>query len=332
MKEIQKLRERFKNIPPHELYKFFAAPGAELLTRYFTTEIQPQLFRSNMWINRARNDDAFIKYNTVELAHSGTIPGATVNRTILPAAIAPRTDSPTNYPLEEITVDPVLIGTSEELIVAYNKRQSILEQQANVIMQKMGDRCIQKWAAGADTAHKIASTGSARSAGNTNGAQIGNRKAFTIADLAAVQKIFFQDNLPNNLDSINGVAIVTPAQYDDFMLIAQFTQYLQYGTAVIPEGVMKRAFGFDFYVRNLVAVLDNSNALKAEGAAGTTSDQDAAIFFHPNMVRRAVGPYVPFINENKAEYFGSLFSALLRFGASPVRNDNKGIVLLYESN
>lgn len=330
---IKKAREIFESIP--ENANVFAS--AELLMRMFTAEIQPLLFRSNNFLSRARNDDAFVKYNTVELAHSGTIPAATVNRNVLPATIAPRTDAPTNYPIEEISVDPVIIGNSEEMTIAYNKRQSVLEQQALVIMQKCGDRALQKWSAGADSTRILASTGSARAAGNTNGAQTGNRKAFTIADLTNVQRIFFKDNVSNELEAINGVAIITPSQYQDLMQIANFSQYLQYGSAILPEGVMRRAFGFDFYVRNLSVNLDNSAVLKAEGAAGATTDQDAAVFFHPNYVRRAVGPYMPLFDQGsggngKPEYYGSLFSAMIRFGAAAARNDNKGVVLLYESN
>ena len=326
------LKGIFKGIPANQLEAFFANSGPELLVRLFLAEIQPLLFRGNNFMSRARIDDAYVNNDSVQLAHSGTLPGATVNRSILPALIAPRTDVATQYNLEEITVDPVLLGRSEELVVAYNKRQSILEQQALVIMQKCGDRCLQKWAAGANSAHIIPSTGAARAASNTNGAQTGNRKAFTIADIASVQQIFFQDNVNNELEDIQGVAVVTPRQYNDFMQIAQFTQWLQYGSAIVPSGVMKRAFGFDFYVRSLVINLDSTGAIKAEGAAGATSDQDAAIFYSPLYVRRAVGPYIPFINENKAEYFGSLFSSLIRFGAVQARNDSKGVVLLYESN
>lgn len=332
-KSFIQVRAIFLSLP--EGLELFAS--AELLTRMFTNEIQPLLFRANNFLSRARNDDAFVKYNTVELAHSGTIPSAAVNRTVVPATIAPRTDAPTNYPLEEISVDPVLIGVSEEMIIAYNKRQSVLEQQALVLMQKVGDRALQKWSAGANSTRILASTGSTRAAGNTNAAQTGNRKAFTLADIAKVQQQFFTDNVANELESINGVAIVTPAQYNDLMNIANFNQYLQYGSAILPEGVMRRAFGFDFYVRNLAVNLDSGATLKAEGAAGATTDQDAAVFFHPNYVRRAVGPYTPFFDQGsggngKPEYYGSLFSALIRFGASPARNDNKGVVLLYESN
>jgi hypothetical protein len=178
----------------------------------------------------------------------------------------------------------------------------------------------------------VASTGSTRTAGNTNGSQTSTRKKFTEADIQGMQKFFFQDNIQTDIGDINGVAVITPAQYMDLMGISNFTLQYAYGTANIPSGVVKRAYGFDFYVRNPVVVLDSSNVLKAEGAAGATGDQDCAIFFSPQYVRRAVGSIIPFIRLNDPTMYGDVFSMLVRFGAAPARNDNKGVYLLYESN
>ena len=308
------------------------AAGAELLKRYFLTEIQPLLFPGNSFMMRSMSDDAFVNNNSVELPHSGTIPAVQVDRAILPAAIAKRTDAPTNYLLEELTTDPTLIGYSEGLTINYNKRASILDQHAKSLNTKAATRCLQKWASGANTAHKVASTGSARAAGNSNGAQTGNRKALTLADIVNVQNIFFKDDVQNELGDVNGVAVITPAMYADLIKLSDFNQQQTYGAANIPSGVMRRAFGFDFYVRSLVTNLDVSDVLKAEGAAGAATDQDAAVFYHPNFVRRAVGAIVPFIDEDKPEYYGSIFSMLVRFGAIQARNDSKGVVLLFEDN
>jgi hypothetical protein len=306
--------------------------AAELLKRLFLSEIQPKLFPGNSFLSRALNDDAFVNNNSVELPHSGTIPAVAVDRGSLPATIAKRTDAPTNYTLEELTTDPTLLQESEGLIVAYNKRASILDQHAKTINTKAADRALYKWAAGADAARIIPSTGTARAAGNTNGSQTLTRKAFTEADLLNIQRMFFQDDIVNELADVQGVAVITPRQYADLIALDSFKRADAYGQSNIPSGVVRRAYGFDFYVRSKVTVLAVGDTLKAEGAAGAATDQDAAVFYSPQYVRRAVGSIKPFINEDKAEYYGSIFSMLVRFGASPARNDNKGIYLLFEDN
>jgi hypothetical protein len=277
---------------------------------------------------RALNDDAFVNNNTVELPHAGDLPEVQVNRTVLPATINKREDQATNYLLEELTTDPTLIQDSEALILAYDKRASILNQQASQIRTKAGDRALYKWAAGA--VNYQATTGAARPAGGP--AQTGNRKALTIADILAVQQRFFADNVVPELEEVNGVAVIPPRMYSDLLAIPQFTDADKYGRSNIPSGVMRRAFGFDWYVRSSVTVLNGSDQLKAEGAAGAADDQDAAVFYSPQYVRRAYGAIKVFIDNDKPEYYGSVFSAMLRFGAQVARNDNKGVYLLFEDN
>lgn len=302
--------------------------AAELLKRQFLSEIQPKLFPSYGFLSRALNDDAFVNNNTVELPHSGTIPSIQVDRSSLPATIAKRTDAATNYTLEELTSDPTLLQDSEALTVAYDKRASILMQHAEKQMQKCGTRALYKWAAGASSYR--ASTGSARAASGPS--QTGNRKAFTVADILAVKQRFHADDVVPDNSEVNGVAVLTPSQYSDLLGISQLTDAEKFGRPGLPSGVVTRVLGFDIYVRSSVVVLNSSDALKAEGAAGVATDQDAAIFYSPSFVRRAKGSVKVYIDSDKPEYYGSIFSTMVRFGATYARNDNKGVYLLFEDN
>lgn len=320
------------------------AAGAELLKRYFLTEIMPKLYPTNTWLGRSLNDDAFVNVNTVELPHAGTDPNVVVDRVVLPAQIQKRTDAATNYQLEELTTDPTHLGYSEALIVAYNKRASILDQHAAVQRVKMGTRALYKWAAGADSTRRVASTGSARAAGgSTNGqitpgtagpavAQTSTRKAFTENDIIGIQKFFYGDDIVTELEPVQGVAIVTPAQYSDLIKLDNFKKADAYGVSNIPSGVVKRAYGFDFYVRSKVVALNASDALLGEGVTGSADTQDGALFYSPQYVRRAMGAIQTFINSGDAAYYGDYFSTLVRFGGAPARNDNKGVYILFEDN
>lgn len=304
--------------------------AAELLVRQFTSEIRPKLFPSSSFLSRAINDDAFVNGDSVQLAHSGTIPNVTVNRSSLPATIARRTDAATEYPLEELTTDPTLLGMSEALTVAYNKRSSILDQHAKQINTKAADRALYKWAAGATGNHILKATGATRTASGPS--QTGTRTSFNAADFRAVRTLFFSDDVVTENTDVQGIAVLTPAMYADLLAISEVTDASKYGRASLPSGVIDRLLGFDIYIRSRVIVYDTADALKAEGAAAVATDQDAALFYHPDYVRRAVGATHIFVNAGVAEYYGDIFSALQRFGALAARNDNKGIVTLMESN
>lgn len=306
--------------------------AAELLKRLFLSEIQPKLYPGNSWLGRSINDDAFVNNNTVELPHAGTDPSVVVDRTELPATIKKRTDAATNYTLEELTTDPTHIGDSEALVVAYNKRASILDQHVQVQRKKMAERALYAWAAGADSTRIVASTGSTRAAGNTTGAQTGTRKAFTENDIIGIQQMFFADDIVTEIEAINGIALVTPAQYADLMKLDNFKRADALGSSNIPTGVFKRAYGFDFYIKSSVVSVDASNVLRAQGATGATTTQDCAIFWSPQYVRRAIGAIKTYVNTGDATLYGDVFSTMVRFGAKAARNDNKGVYLLYEDN
>jgi hypothetical protein len=308
--------------------------AAELLTRRFTTEIVPNLFPSTGFMTRAKRDDDKVNGNSVELQNAGAIPNVEVNRMVLPAPIAQRSDTPHNYEMEELTSDPTLLRNLETLLEmgGMNKRADLLKDHQLSIREKAAKRTLVKWATGVTA--KVPTTGSSRAAESKNGVQTGNRFAVTVRDISKVQEYFHKtDVLPEN-EEVNGVAVIPYSMKTDLLNIAQFTDAEKAGAgrSGLPSGILARAFGFDWYVRSEVITLDNGDALKAEGAAEAAADQNAAVFYSPNYVRLAMGSVRADVSEYKPEYYGHIMSALAMFGAVAARNDKKGIVLLFENN
>ncbi len=300
--------------------------AAELLTRLFLTEIQPLLYRDNSFLAHTRNDDAFVNNNSVELPNSGTIPVVQVDRSVLPATIAKRTDVPHNYELEELTTDPTLLQDSEELTVAYNKRASILEQHGNEIMQKAASRALYKWVEDTLVANGniIPTTGAGRNA--TGPSQTGLRRAITKADFLAAKGVMDAQDVPLNDRHV----VVTPSMYNELLAIDEFTRADAYGVSQIPSGAVGRIFGFTVWMRSRVVTTDGTDVIKTEEAVAAATDQDAAVFYQASMVRTAMGSTKVYVDNDKPEYYGSIFSAMKRFGAKKARNDDKGIVVLFE--
>lgn len=300
--------------------------AAELLKRQFLSEIQPLLFKNNDWLSRSKSDDAFVNANTVELPHAGTLTVAGVNPSSFPLTVEKRTDAATNYSMDVVHSFPTHLPIDNDLTTSYDKRASILDQHPKEIMQRVGSLALYAWAGGAN--NFTATTGVQRVASGVS--QTGNRKGIAVANILAIRQRFFADDIVGGTDGVQGVAILTPAMYSDLLAISQFTDADKYGRSNIPEGVVSRAFGFDFYVRSSVVVTNNSDALKAEGAAAAATDQDAAIFYSPEFVRKAKSGIQILMETDKPEYLGGLFNARCRFGASPVRNDNKGVYVMFE--
>jgi hypothetical protein len=105
-----------------------------------------------------------------------------------------------------------------------------------------------------------------------------------------------------------------------------------YGKSNIPDGWVGRIFGFDVLTRTYVTSHTTSTyAIKDPEAATATTDLAGGLVFHRDMVRRANGDISVFLDVDNPAYYGTIFSAAVRFGALAARNDQKGIVSIVET-
>lgn len=303
--------------------------AAELLTRLFLKEITEALRADNSFMAYAKNDDAFVNNNSVELPHAGTDPVIVIDRSSFPAAVAQRTDVATQYILEELSSTPTHLQYSEELVVAYNKRVSIMEQHVNSLKEKKGDRCAYYWGAQIKTiaaARQLPTTGTGTRVSDapTSTAVV---KKLTKEDLLAGKKIMDNDNVP-----MTGRYLLIPAgMLSDILELDEFTRLDAYGKSNIPDGWVGRIFGFDVVMRSLVNLYDVSYDIKDTEAVAAATDVMGALMYHRDAVRRANGEVKVFLDLESPEYYGSIISAATRFGAKEARNDGKGIVSIVET-
>jgi hypothetical protein len=238
-----------------------------------------------------------------------------------------------NYVVEPIYTKPYLVTSEDEIVLNYNKMQDIAMSLSMSVNTKAGDIAATAWGPTAP-ARLIATTGTGRTAyvaGTT-----GNRKAITKADMINVREAFNKMNLPN-LDNLWG--LLTPEQVSDIMGISEFVEYDKTGElSKLLEGKVARIMGFNLLMRNNSVgsaglVYDATAANKrAVDEAIQATDTAAALFWHPMLVRHAEGNAATTINRDRAEYDGgTIISSRVRFGATFDRNDQAGVVALYEA-
>jgi hypothetical protein len=101
----------------------------------------------------------------------------------------------------------------------------------------------------------------------------------------------------------------------------------------LENGVIAQLYGFDIMMRSAVAVFDEATGTytkKAVGAASAATDSLGALAFQTNSVSNALGDIKVFSDEDKPEYYGSIFSAMLMHGASKLRADEKGVASIVQ--
>lgn len=303
--------------------------AAELLVRIFESEIVPELFPNNSWMDQSINDDDNVRGNTVEIQNSGALPAVLVDNTTWPLTVSQRTDTPDNYQIETLNTEVTQLTDVEALIEAggASKRASIVAQQAAALRTKAASRLLVDWLTGVTS--KVPTTGTG-SAATLPGAT-GNRRAITQTDLQTALEVLQNDEIP--VDEANKPILLIPVRfYRDMMAIDNFIQADKLGTTNGPliSGQIGEVLGIRIVMRTLVARFDSGDNLKAEEAAGAIGDSHAAVLYHPGFVRKAMGAFTVRINESQAEWGGTIMGSELRFGGNAAREDHAGIVALFE--
>ena len=293
----------------------------------WSTDIQENLYANNAFMPKSTDHSEWVNYKTVHIPQAGANMAVVKNRQILPAQITERTDTELTYNLNEYTADPILIRNIDELQLSYSKRMSVLGQYTDVLGDTVANNTLYAWApSGASRITRTTgtATGNALAPGAT-----GTRNALTLLDISKAKAKLDAENVPQE-----GRVMIIPADMynSDLLAIPNIIQYYQNGTAVLPSGVVARLFGFDIMVRSSVLVYDNqaTPVVKTIGDNGVpvapaTTDNLAILYYHPKFVAKALGSIEVFYDEDKPEFYGSLFSALVMHGATKMRTSQVGV-------
>lgn len=303
--------------------------GFNLITQIFADEITKGLFPDNAFYKRSKDDSAWVNSGQVNLPQKGAAPNVATDRSSFPGTVTNRTDTASGYLLHEFSTDPIQLQYSEELIVSYDKRASILYDIIANLETAIADYTGVQWGptATVSATNYVLTTGAARPAGNAGAT--GTRKALTKADLVQVKQFMDKMNIPQE----DRYCVMTADQYADMLNISDFTDAQKFGTPGLPDGVITKLLNFNVFVRSRALTYDNSGTpvKKAYGAATATTDCGASLFWHPMFVRRAEGSVQIFDRINDPLFYGDVFSAAVRFGAAQARADQAGVIALIET-
>jgi len=294
-----------------------------------------------LWVNylieRFWKDNAFLK-NTfddsqyvlagkvVHIPQIGAKPEVIKNRNSFPAVAVGRADTDVSYILEPYTTTPTHIQDAEKYESSYNKIDSVLGDHASAVNEAVAEDMIVKWLTGLAGGAKLATTGA--SAGATAPGATGNVKLFTSADLRIAMTKFNNDGVPK----ANRFVMPSANMLDHLIQSMSDTQYKDFSSYLdAKEGVIGKLFGFTFLERSSVAVVDNTAAVKPVGAVSATTDKEVTLIWQKDSLASAVGEVKFFDNINDPQYYGDIYSTLLRAGGRVRRSDSKGIIQLSQA-
>ena len=299
--------------------------------------IEEELFKDNAFLRFSHDADGnVINSKAVHIPQSGGSGTVVKNRTTLPATIRKRTDTDVIYLLDEFTTDPVLIPNADTHELSYDKRNSVLGEDRDKLVETIADETIYNWlhspaslgysASALPAGSILATTGSAVAA--TAPAATGNRKAATLGDLQRV-KTFLKNQKRWHEGKMYGMLTPTmeaelfPA---DSVITATYMQSVT--EAERREGVMYKVQGFKLMTRSTVTRVQIDGTIIPVDAVGTTTDDEASIFWYKDAVEFAFGGVEAFEQLKDPTMYGDVYSFLARTGARARRSNYEGIALL----
>ena len=291
-------------------------------------DIEEQLFENNQFMNYCVDHSSYINNKIVHIPIAGAAPGVQKNRSSVPATIAERTDTDSTYQIDEYTTDPILIKDFDQVQISYNKRQSVLKAHTDVIRDRLAKELLTTWAP-ALAGRMIRTSGADATTALAAGAT-GTRKAVTIDDIANLSKILDNDNTPAS----GRYLLMNSAMYYQLFTIEALARYDYYGKATLPDGVINQLFGFNIIVKPTLPVYDHSSTpvVKAVGASSAVTDHLACIAWQESYVAKALGDIKVYLNDERADYYGSIFSAMVPFGGNKIRTSTEtGVAALIQS-
>jgi len=284
------------------------------------------LFKDNEFLNFARNaDEHVLQGAVVHIPNSGAASAVTRNRTVLPATVTERTDVDVTYALDEFTSDPRLIKNADK-ILSYDKMSSTMGQDMGAIKQLVADWMIYHWAPTA-TAQIIRTTGGAVAAHLPSAT--GNRKYFVSADLRTAKKKLDKQNVPSH----DRYALISADMYEQLLISMSDSTYKDFSRyEEADKGIVGMLYGFKLYMRSDTVIYTNASppVKRLPTATAAATDNDCVLCWQKDYVERAIGTVNIFEQLNAPEYYGDIYSLLIRAGGRAIENNSIGIVAIVQ--
>jgi hypothetical protein len=299
--------------------------------------IEQEMFKDNGFLRFSWNaDDNVINSKAVHIPQSGGSGNVVKNRSTLPATIRKRADTDVVYLLDEFTTDPVVIPNADTHELSYDKRNSVLGEDRDKLVEIIADETIYNWLKSPVWGSYGATSLPAESILNTTGAGVpatapaatGNRKAATLADLQRV-KTFLKNQKKWHEGKMYGM--LTPsieAELFPAESVITATYMQSVSEAERREGVIYKVQGFKLITRTSVTRVQLAGAIIPVDAVGTTTDDEAALFWYKDAVEFAFGGVEAFEDLKNPTMYGDVYSFLARTGSRARRVGYEGIALL----
>ena len=289
-----------------------------------------RFWKDNQFMAHAfSDDDKVLAGKIVHIPQPGARPTVVKNRSVYPGTAVHRADTDILYALNEYTTDPTHITNIDKVELSYDKINSVYGDHAGYLAQDVADDAIVTWLSTLPQT-SILKTSGANTSVILDGAT-GTRKVMLHNDLKKAQLKMNKQNVPQE----DRYALVSADMLDQLtssLNETQFNAFSQYFNA--QTGVLGKLYGFNIMMRSSVATFDldggGNLVVNPFGSEIGNDTKDVTFCWQQNAIARALGEVKFFENPDRVEYYGDIYSALLRFGGRRRRADDYGVVAIVQ--
>ncbi len=292
--------------------------------------IEGNLFKNNEVLLQSSNASQYVMMGkVVHIPQAGATATITKNVSSLPVTVVQRTDTDITYALDQYTSAPILITNADTIELSYNKREQVLSEYQSSLRETVAENILYSWAPTAASVNNIIRTSGGPTVSHLT-STTGNRGKFTVNDLKRAGTVLDKQNIPME----GRVALISADMFSQLTDDMSATQYKDFSAQYdVKNGKLGRLFGFDIYMRSTSVTYTNAATpvKNAVAAVVNTDDNDAVLCWQVNAVERAQGEIKFFEKVGDPQYFGDIYSLLVRMGSRIRRSDEKGIVAIVQA-
>lgn len=303
--------------------------SAEVVNKLFSADLQKILFPNNEFMAHSINDKAFHGNDSIDVPQETIVVETGKNPSSYPLEVQSGYNAKRSYGADLYYSKPFHIPDREEEVLSYNKRQSILEQKAARLNTDFANDCAYAWAP--TLASSIIRTTGANNTGHLLPGATGTRKEMTLNDFIEADRILTNMEVPEK----DRVALLSANMYAELLQagLPGFIGSDKLSADLIKEGVVGMILGFKIFKRSSTVRFDNAGtpAKIAPGTAAAITDNDVAVFWHKDFVRKGKSAPKVYAEMGKPAYLGSIANCSITAGADIARNDEAGVVALVQA-
>lgn len=313
---------------------------SQIPVEIFAAYIIEKLRRENPHLRYAVSEKQFVLGGSVvHIPQSGQSPVVVKNRKTFPATAVQRKDTMITYALDVYTTDPTHISWHENAEISFDKTDSILNDHVSTLIETIGDDAFYKWIRGykksgagyvedvIPVSNIIRTSGTLTDVNPIDG-QTGQRKAFSYKDLDDAQALMDKHNVSKQ-NRVAALESYMKKQFIDSLSSNQMAAFQQ--AADLRNGIIGRYANFDIIDRSQVlAFAADGKTPLLEGQALEADSNLGCLCWQRDSAAIADGDIVNFEKLKDPQYYGDVFSALVKFGGRCRREDWSGIVAIVQ--